>query len=127
MTSKPAAVIQSRQAGDEAAPLAEEAGTIARTAARQVREDLTEITEEVARESRTLLGRAAKRASTLAEDGVKAVREGSDELQKRARHASDITIDHIRDQPVKAIVIAAAVGATLIALLSLLRRSPERA
>lgn len=66
---------------------------------------------------------AAEQALGAAQRSVAAIRERSQHLVERAQHASDCTVDYIRDEPVKAVLIAAATGATLMALVSLLSRS----
>jgi ElaB/YqjD/DUF883 family membrane-anchored ribosome-binding protein len=44
-------------------------------------------------------------------------------LRERARHAADSTIVQIRQEPLKAVLIAGAVGALLGALFSVMGRS----
>jgi len=61
-----------------------------------------------------LINRWSSQAETAARRSVDAVRE-------RAAHASDVTTGYIKDEPLKAVVIAAAAGALLMALLSLTR------
>ena len=51
-----------------------------------------------------------------------AMRNGSQHLREKAVQASDSTIGYIKDEPVKAMLIAAATGAALMAMLSLLTR-----
>jgi ElaB/YqjD/DUF883 family membrane-anchored ribosome-binding protein len=73
-----------------------------------------------------LLNSASEEASDLAQRVVEAVRESSQELQNKATRASDITVKYIRNEPVKSLLIAAATGATLMALVSLMLRSRNR-
>jgi len=70
-----------------------------------------------------LLNRATEQVSSLAQRGADAVRGGSQQLRDQARHASDSTVTYIKDEPVKAVLIAAATGAVLMALVSLMSRS----
>jgi hypothetical protein len=44
-------------------------------------------------------------------------------LRDKALRASDNTVGYIKDEPVKAMLIAAATGAALMALVSLITRS----
>lgn len=73
-------------------------------------------------------------ASVAARDGMEQVnsavqhrlqslREGTHHLRERAVHVGENTTDYIRHEPVKAVLIAAAAGAVLVALLSLFGRS----
>ena len=69
---------------------------------------------------------AIKSTRRFANEALDNVRDGSRELLHKARHASDQTADAIRDDPLKAILIAAATGAALMALVSLVNHSRAR-
>ena len=74
-----------------------------------------------------LLDRATGHASALVHRGADSVRATSQQLRAVARQTTDDTRGYIRDEPVKAVLIAAATGAVLMALLNLLghsRRQP---
>ena len=66
-----------------------------------------------------LMDRASDQVSALAQRGMDSVRD-------TALHASDSTVNYVRDEPVKAMLIAAAAGAALMAIVSLLGRSRDR-
>lgn len=66
---------------------------------------------------------AADQASALAHRGMDSVRDISHQLRLKAEHASDSTVKYIKEEPVKAVLIAAATGATLMALVTLVARS----
>ena len=70
-----------------------------------------------------LINRLSSQAETAARRGVDAVRDTSAQLRERAVKASDSTVGYIKDEPVKAMLIAAATGAALMALVSLITRS----
>ena len=72
-----------------------------------------------------VIDRISDQAHALARQGMGAVRDQSLHLQARARRTSDDTLHYIRDEPVKAVLIAAATGAVLIALAGLLMRPPR--
>jgi ElaB/YqjD/DUF883 family membrane-anchored ribosome-binding protein len=73
-----------------------------------------------------LLDSASEQASDLAQRVVEAIRESSQQFQDKAARASDSTAKYIRKEPVKSLLIAAAAGATLMALVSLMLRSRNR-
>ncbi len=77
----------------------------------------------VAAQAGPMIDRAAGKASAMAHRGLDAVLEGTDHLRAKAQHAGDSTVDYIRHEPVKAMLMAAAAGAALTALISLLSRS----
>ena len=69
---------------------------------------------------------ALDRANDMAQRGVNSVRDSAQQLRDRAMRASDTTVSYIKDEPVKAMLIAAATGAGLMALLRLLARPSQR-
>lgn len=70
-----------------------------------------------------VLERAAERASEVTHHGLEAMRDSSRQLRDNALDASDRTVAYIKDEPVKAMLIAAASGAALMALITLISRS----
>lgn len=68
--------------------------------------------------------RIGDQASTMAHRSVDALRERSLHLREQAVRASDGTLAYVRDEPVKSMLIAAAAGAAIMAVLSLLRSRP---
>jgi ElaB/YqjD/DUF883 family membrane-anchored ribosome-binding protein len=67
--------------------------------------------------------RLAANTDRLAQRSAEALRESSLHLRERARHAADSTVVHIRQEPLKAVLIAGAVGAVLGLLFSMTGRS----
>lgn len=59
----------------------------------------------------------------MANNALEGVLNTSHQLRVKAGHASDDTVHYIRHEPVKAMLIAAATGAVLMALVSLISRS----
>ena len=68
-----------------------------------------------------------ERASALARQGIDAVRDGTHQLGERARHAADSTRAYVQDEPLRSLLVAAATGAALMALLAWLGGSRRRA
>ena len=73
-----------------------------------------------------LLSRAAAQASTLAHRSAGAYRQGSQRVRETARRASANTLTYVRNEPVKAMLIAAAGGAAIMVLARLLNRPRTR-
>lgn len=65
-------------------------------------------------------------ASALAHRGADSVRDTSRQLRDQALRASDNTLNYIKDEPIKSVLIAAATGAALMALISLMASSRDR-
>jgi ElaB/YqjD/DUF883 family membrane-anchored ribosome-binding protein len=60
------------------------------------------------------------------EHGLQRARETSQQVRDTAARASAGTVNYIRHDPVKSVLIAAATGAALMALVGLLTRSNNR-
>ena len=75
---------------------------------------------EVAREHASpVIDRWSSQAETALRRSVDALRETTNQLRDQAVRVSDATAGRVRDEPLKAVLIAAAAGAALVALLSL--------
>ena len=61
-------------------------------------------------------------ANRIAERGLEVVRSGSEQLQAGVHRAAENATGYVENEPVKALLLAAATGAVLMALLSLLVR-----
>ena len=62
----------------------------------------------------------------LRQQGASALRSGSRQIRNTAHQASVCTKDYIRDEPVRSVLIAAAAGAIVMGLLSLLTGRSRR-
>jgi ElaB/YqjD/DUF883 family membrane-anchored ribosome-binding protein len=67
--------------------------------------------------------RAAERASEVARQGTQKLQEGTHQVKAQFNQVTDSAIAYVKDEPVRAMLIAAAAGAALMALASLLGRS----
>lgn len=65
----------------------------------------------------------AEQAEAFARRSAEALLDGGHQVREKALVASDRTIAYIKDEPVKAVLIAAAAGAAMVALANLLSRS----
>jgi ElaB/YqjD/DUF883 family membrane-anchored ribosome-binding protein len=74
-------------------------------------------------QSGTALRQLAHQTEALANDGMEAVREGAHQLKEKSAHLRDATTTYIQHEPMKSVLIAAAVGATLMGLVALFSRS----
>lgn len=70
-----------------------------------------------------LINRVSAKAEDVAKRGLEAVRDGSQQLREKALRATDSTVAYVKDEPVKSMLIAAATGAVLMGLVSLMGRS----
>jgi ElaB/YqjD/DUF883 family membrane-anchored ribosome-binding protein len=64
-------------------------------------------------------------AQNLAQRSSKLLHDSSAQMRKQAEQARDATRGYIQHDPLKAVLIAAAAGATLVLLGSLMTRNPR--
>jgi ElaB/YqjD/DUF883 family membrane-anchored ribosome-binding protein len=69
------------------------------------------------------LTRAAAQAEALSRDGLERARRASEAARAQAQRMGDQTVGYIKDEPVKAVAIAAGVGALAALLVGWLGRS----
>lgn len=105
---------------DQAALSAEQALEGTRRMADAAMDGLSGSVEDLRGVASPAIGRMAERASDLAHDGLDAVRQGSQRLGASARRAGDATLNYVHHEPVKSLLMAAATGAALMALVSLM-------
>lgn len=67
--------------------------------------------------------RWASQAEELAHRGVSKVRESGEQVRERALAYSERGVQYVKDEPLKAVLIAAAAGALLVTLLGSRSRS----
>ena len=68
------------------------------------------------------VAQGTEHAVALAHDGMEAVRERAHLLREKSMHAKDVTTTYIQHEPVKSVLMAAAVGAALMGLVALFSR-----
>lgn len=71
----------------------------------------------------TTVSNLQEQTSKLAQRGMDAVHDGAVQLRQQAQYSTDATVQYIRDEPIKSVLIAAAAGATLMALIGIVNRN----
>ena len=112
---------------DQAADSASNAIRSTQGVANAAFDKLSEKVESVRDRAVPVIDRLAGQAEVAARRSADAVRETSAQLREKATRVSDSTVGYIKDEPVKAMLIAAATGAALMALMSMLSRSRNAA
>ena len=65
----------------------------------------------------------SNKANHVVENGLAVVERTADRVVDSAHHATDSTVRYIRQEPVKAVLVAAAAGALVAGLLAIFGRS----
>ena len=108
---------------DQAAASADQAIRSTQRVANEALDGLAGSVQDLREHAAPLVDRVAERASALAHHGVDAVRERSHRLSESAHRVADGTRSYVRDEPVKSLLIAAAIGAAMMGLLAFLAGS----
>lgn len=64
-----------------------------------------------------------EQTTKLAQRGMDAVQDGALQLRNQAQQSTDATVQYIQREPIKSVLIAAAAGATLMAVVGLMNRN----
>ena len=116
---------QSQDMADSAASKAQASIRNTQRAADAALDRLSSGIEDVREQAAPLIGRVSSQAEAAARRGMEAVRDTSQMLRERAMRASDTAVGYVKDEPVKAMLIAAATGALLMGLVALLSRNRD--
>ena len=114
---------QSNNLTDRAAQSADNAIKSTQSGVNNALDNLSGTVKDIRDQAAPLMNRATEQVGALAHRSADAVRDTSRQLVDKAVHASDATVNYIKDEPVKSMLIAAATGAALMGLVSLMGRS----
>ncbi|MBC7682650.1 MAG: hypothetical protein H7172_09975 [Ferruginibacter sp.] len=110
---------------DQAANTATDTIKNTQRAANNTLDSLANTVQDLRKQAVPLLNKAAESANAYLQQGLEAVHEGSDKVRAQARSASARTVNYIKDEPVKSILIAAAAGAVITALMQVASRTRD--
>ena len=116
---------QAQEMTDNAADTTQGAIRSTQRATDQAFDRLSETVEGVRSKAGPMLNKVASQAEAAARRGIEAVRDTSQQLREKAQRASDSAVGYVKDEPIKAMLIAAATGALLMGLVALLSRSRD--
>jgi ElaB/YqjD/DUF883 family membrane-anchored ribosome-binding protein len=123
-SNKPAEL--SNHLADGAAHDADDAIKATQRLASEALDSLSDSVKNLRQQAAPLFNSVQDEANSLTQRGLDAMRDSSRHLRNQARQASDHTVDYIKHEPMKSILIAAATGAALMALIGLVTRSSGR-
>lgn len=107
---------------DDAAAVARSLANSTERAAHQGIDRMAESLDGARSHTSAALKQFAHDTETLAHRGMDAMRDGAGQLREKSSHAKDITTTYIQHEPVKSVLMAAAVGAALMGLVALLSK-----
>jgi ElaB/YqjD/DUF883 family membrane-anchored ribosome-binding protein len=114
---------QTSNFADQAADSASSAIRSTQNVANAAFDRLSDKVDSAREHAAPMIDRLSSQAEAAARRSADALRETSAQVRDKVLHAQDSTVGYIRDEPVKAMLIAAATGAALMALIGLMGRS----
>jgi ElaB/YqjD/DUF883 family membrane-anchored ribosome-binding protein len=108
---------------DEAARQAHNGVNAGQRYAHDAVERIAGTAQELGEQVRPAVNRLTARAEDLARQGSNWVKHGSERVRTQAVKASDRTVGYVRDEPVRSVLMAAAAGALLYAVIRALGSS----
>ena len=108
---------------EQASQSADQAIKSTQQVANEALDTLTEAMQDLRHQATPLMARASDSISSMAHHGMDSVRETSHQLRVKAERASENTVNYIKHEPMKSVLIAAATGAALMALITLVNRN----
>lgn len=115
----------SANGGDQLAGAIDQAARSGQHTIDQALDSLSNKVEEATSQVAPLLDRLSAQAGAATKRAIDAVRESSRQVRHEATRVGDTTVAYVRDEPVKAVLLAAATGALLMGLIGLVRRSRQ--
>ncbi|MFM2008573.1 MAG: hypothetical protein RIR02_523 [Pseudomonadota bacterium] len=89
--------------------------------------DISDTVSDLMREAKPLLNHASSRLSDhvndLAHQGLDAANKGKHMVEKKSHDLMDHASHMIRNEPFKAVLIAASIGAAVVAVVGMISRS----
>ena len=110
---------------DQAADTASSAIRQTKNVANSTLDRLSDKVDSAREQAAPLIDRLSTQAQDVARKSADAVRDTTAQLREKASRAQETTVGYIKDEPVKSMLIAAATGAALMALLSITSRSRD--
>lgn len=84
---------------------------------------LSQSVEGLRQDAASVLERVSDQAASLRQRGLDALHDHQQQMRSQARQARERTLDYVREEPVKGLLIGVAAGAALMAVLGWIGRS----
>lgn len=116
---------QGQDVADQAADTAQGAIRSTQHKADAALDRLSSKVDDIRGQAGPMLSKVTSQAEAAARRGMEAVRDTSQQLRDKAVQAQDMTVAYVKDEPIKALLIAAATGALLMGIVSMMARSRD--
>lgn len=112
--------------GNDTSSLTQAAENAARQTSRNAQQGMDRVADsfnDARHQTSDTLRQLAHSTEELAHRGMDVMRDSAGQLRDKSLHVKDATTHYIQDEPVKSMLIAAAVGATLMGLVAMFSRN----
>ena len=116
---------QAANTGDQIASAFDGAAKTAQNTVEGALDSISSKVDDIRSQAAPMIDSLSAQAGAAAKRGIDAVRDSSQQLRDRAVRANDATVAYVKEEPVKAVLLAAATGALLMGLVSLMRSSRQ--
>ena len=111
---------------DSAVDQVDDSTRASQRAAHRTLERVAESAASLRDQAKPVVDRWAERASDAAHDSASWMRDRGDRVRYQVGRASDRTVGYVREDPVRAVMMAAAAGALLYAVVRLMSSRDDR-
>ena len=115
----------SSTAADKAAGAVNDGARTAQQGLAKAANSVVDKADQVRDQAASELEKASAKAQEIGQKGMDALTDASKQIRDRALQASDAAVTYAKDEPIKALLMAAAAGALLMGLVALMARSEE--
>ena len=123
-TSKPLSQ-QGKDVADAAASKMQGGIQSTQQAANKALDKAADKVDEVKSNVAPMLDKASDQTQKLMQQGREVLNDTSQMVREKASQASDLAVGYAKDEPVKAMLMAAAAGALLMGLVTMMARSRD--
>lgn len=81
--------------------------------------------DQLKSEAAPMLDKVSDQAQKLLQQGREVLNDTTQTIRDKAAQATNLAVDYTKDEPIKAMLIAAAAGAFLMGLVSMMARSRD--
>ncbi len=117
--------MQGLAAVDKAASIAKEAANVTQQLAERATQKVADKFEEAASPLKPVMDNLSDALDSTVQKVRAALHDATEQLRAQTQKASDLAVDYTKDEPLKAVLIAAATGALLMGMVAMMVRSRD--
>ena len=116
---------QGKEAVNKAADSVQDGIRSTQRSASQALDKVADKADDMRSTAAPMLDKVGDQAQKLVQQGREVLQDTTKTVREKANQASDMAVAYTKDEPIKALLIAAASGALLMGLVSMMARSRD--